>query len=387
MPRALIVYAGYVNRIPGGVVNHVLHLRQGLRARRWEVDVLSLESVKSPWRYLPHLIERILNSVYSPWGFYARYAVGRRLLKAAANGGGPGQAYDLVIFEDIYSAFPMSAPALCVLHALISDNLQSVALPPKRIDDAKRHELRLLRGTTYPIATVSKEYRDAVGRSLNQNAAEVPPMSVATPAVDTSPYPFPPLARASTVLQMVAVGYLYARKNFGFLSDVLSRLKAGGDSFHLTMIGDGPQRTELIAQFSRMDLDAHVTWAGLVPSARMPDVLQAFHLMLHPSLKESFAYALLEAKLAGVYTMTSTLDVPGEFCDDMLPLDPSVWAARIREIRTAVLSGQWLSATRQSIDTLRRAYSIDRMTEEILHLAGTLSKKVGRRPEEYTTLS
>lgn len=375
--RALIVYAGYVARIPGGVVNHIRHLQQGLRTEAWEVDVLSLESIRTPWRYLPHLIERIANAVYPPWGFYARYTVGRRLLKSAARGGGTA-SYDLVVFEDIYTAFPVGAPSLCVLHALISDNLQSVTLSPRRLHAARRYELALFRRMPCPVATVSREYRDALKQSFAQVLGDLPPLSVVAPSVDTSRYAFPPSPRPAGELRIVAIGYLYARKNFAFLADVLAPLAGRGDAFHLTVIGDGPQRAYLADLFSRMNLDRHVTWAGLVPSEQMPEVLPSFHLMLHPSLKESFAYALLEAKLAGVYTMTSPLDVPAEFCDDILPLEASVWASRLHDKRGDLLSGRWLEESLPRLGDLRRKYSIDRMTKEVLELSG-ISGEEGQR--------
>lgn len=62
------------------------------------------------------------------------------------------------------------------------------------------------------------------------------------------------------------------------------------------ILGEGPLRTELSALISTYRLEKSVLLPGFVPNAA--SLLPAFDLILHPSLSEALAYAVLEAGCA-----------------------------------------------------------------------------------------
>jgi len=85
---------------------------------------------------------------------------------------------------------------------------------------------------------------------------------------------------------------------------------------------------------------------------------------------ESFAYGLLEGKLAGVWTTTSPgLAVPSEFCDAVIAGDAEAWAdhlAKHREVYMEPLSAERLAEVRE----LRRQYDATKMCDAYRSLLG-----------------
>ncbi|MCR5837106.1 MAG: glycosyltransferase [Lachnospiraceae bacterium] len=64
--------------------------------------------------------------------------------------------------------------------------------------------------------------------------------------------------------QMVAVGRLSEVKNYGHLIDVCTILKEEGYDFHLTILGDGPERDNLQKQITDNNMDRYISLEGYV---------------------------------------------------------------------------------------------------------------------------
>jgi glycosyltransferase involved in cell wall biosynthesis len=100
--------------------------------------------------------------------------------------------------------------------------------------------------------------------------------------------------------------------------------------YTLTLVGDGPQKSQLIDYAKTNNLN--VRFLGALSHAAVIAELPHHGIYLHTSVKESFSYALLEAKLSGLQTCAhSKLQVPAEF------IDVPVNSFEVAEWRDAIL--------------------------------------------------
>jgi glycosyltransferase involved in cell wall biosynthesis len=366
--RVVIVYAGYLAR-GGGVVQHIRQLHRHFEREGYEPIVLSLDSLPPGVRLLPHLVRRVVNVARSPWGTLLRYRIGRALFRPRLRRLTARGDVAAVVFEDIYTALPLPVATLVVLHALETHNLQGFDVTPARAREARRAEGRWLRAIEAPVVAVSGPYRDVVMADLAGAGAACPRLGAVALGIDVEPFPSPPAVRASARLELVFLGFLVARKNLPFLVDLAAELRERAD-FRLTIVGDGPYRAALRESFTRRGLDPWVTWLGRVAHADVPRLLQQFHVMVHPSEVESFAYGLLEGRLSGLWTVaTARLAVPPEFVDVELPLDAATWAEHIAKRRNAYTE-PWSAERLAEIRDLRARYSVERMCAEYATLLG-----------------
>jgi len=88
--------------------------------------------------------------------------------------------------------------------------------------------------------------------------------------------------------------------------DLLLRAVAGLDGeWRLRILGDGPDRETLIALAEKLDIGDRVSFEGMIPSTRMPDLYPQLHVLAvpsrtYPNWKEQFGRVLIEAMACGV---------------------------------------------------------------------------------------
>jgi L-malate glycosyltransferase len=76
---------------------------------------------------------------------------------------------------------------------------------------------------------------------------------------------------------------------------------------HLLIVGDGPQRAELVALAAKLHIAAHTEFAGAVPHADVPKWLHRLDIYAAPSRldSESFGVAVIEASACGLPVVVS----------------------------------------------------------------------------------
>ncbi len=72
------------------------------------------------------------------------------------------------------------------------------------------------------------------------------------------------------------------------------------------VVGDGPQRKDLLSQVHHLELREHCIFAGL--RSDVPQILPAFDLFVLPSLSEALGIAAIEALASGVPVVASRVD-------------------------------------------------------------------------------
>ncbi|MGH2395668.1 MAG: glycosyltransferase family 4 protein [bacterium] len=328
--------------------------------------MLSLEELPLVSRYAPYVVQTVGNAVSAPCGDYARFLLTRRLLRKALIHRLQDDGGTAVLFEDVYTSFPVGVPSLTIVHAVQSDNVYQHSLTVSALRRVRSWDRAAVMRLKVPAATVSHEYRRHIAKALGEDAAMR--LGVIPLGIDLEEFPETPHARPAAVFGLVCLGRLEARKNIRFLFEVLSKVVSAGCSrVRLTFLGDGPLRATLEAEAHRRRVSHVVHFAGSVSPTNVPMALQRHHMLLHPSLRESFGYALLEAKVSGLHTVASNnVEVPGDFVDIALPLDADTWAREIVRAYAAWDRGLFRFPSSESLTWLRNRYSIQRMVDSYL---------------------
>jgi glycosyltransferase involved in cell wall biosynthesis len=331
---------------------HALAMEKELIATGWQVRVICLDSLPVLVRYLPHLVEKVINLLVMPLGYYYKGRLTgflyRKLIRERA---------DFYLFEDVYLSWNVKSPAVTVLHAVWSDNLQAFALTNSMVRRLIRREAAAIAAIEHPIATVSQRYRNYLEAMHFAHSPLQRPLEVIELGLDISRFPpnrYPPVARS-----LVYCGALEPRKNVAFMLEVFERIVVADPNASFTIIGDGPdgQRLERIAAMRGLK----VNFKGRLSHELVISELQRHSIYLHTSTKESFSFSLLEAKLCGLRTFAlAHLEVPEVFIDEGLTsFDADEWAARILASDLT---------TRYTVNL--SDFSAERMTARTLRLAG-----------------
>ena len=337
--RIIIYYAGFERF--GGVFSHVRALNIELSRLGYEVEVITLDRLPIYCRYIPHIFEKIINYFKMPIGFYHKGLITKKLYKFFFNFNA-----DIRIYEDIYISWNSNVPSITIMHAVWSDNLQAYDVKSNQLKKLKNIEIDIINKIKHPISTVSQPYLEYINNihfygKLNKK------INVVELGVDESKF----FNKKNVNLKSIVYsGSLEKRKNVIFLLKIFKLISAEDSKYKLTIIGDGPTKYQLF-DFVKVH-KLNVIFLG---SLKHEEVLLELHkhgVYLHTSVKESFSYSLLEAKLAGLRTYAySKLQVPPEF------IDIGIDSFNIEDWATAILNDDL-----NSNKFIAEKYSVQRMT-------------------------
>ncbi len=117
-------------------------------------------------------------------------------------------------------------------------------------------------------------------------------------------------SRERSVLKLLFVGRVHREKNLGVVFEQLATLpKAARERYRLMVVGDGAQRSELVARAEQLGLTAQIDWLGWQEKDAMPALYRRADAFVIPSLYEGMSNAALEAMASGLPVFAS--DVPG----------------------------------------------------------------------------
>ena len=345
--NAVIYYGGFLQKA-GGVTVHVKTIECELRKMGWNVSVISLESLPMWCRYIPHLTEKLINIFFRPLGFLFKGYITRFLYKLFFN-----TQVELRIFEDIYLAWNSKIPSAVFLHAVWSDNLQSFQINKILLNKLKNAEVSLINKLEHPIITVSKPYLQYLTK-VHFSDYSFREIHVIELGLDQSNFKVSQSIKNNRK-SIVYCGALEARKNVLFLLKVFKRISEIDSDFQLTIIGTGPERESLL-KYANDNINLNINFLGRLSHENVLTELPRHGIYIHTSVKESFSYSLLEAKLSGLKTVAhSGLEVPCAFIDfavDTFEIDD--WCSSILGIDWTVdkFEPAYFSAKRMTISTL-----------------------------------
>lgn len=307
MHKITIYYGGFRD-ILGGVNSHISNLEKEYKNQGHTVETISLDRLPFLLRYLPHLAERFLNFFYFPMGFVYKGLVTKFFYKTFLNNDS-----DINVFEDIYLAWNSHTPSVCILHATWSDNLQAFKVSNEQMERLKNKEIDLINAINHPVATVSHEYKNYLVKDHFRSKL-TKDINVIPLGIDNNLFNKNRCSEKSKYKSIISTSHLEARKNIFFLLKLFKKIYEFDNSYVLSIIGDGPEKKEVENYIKRNHLP--VTLHGRMNHHDVVKMLYQHELFVHTSVKESFSYALLEAKLAGLITVAySGLQVPSEFID------------------------------------------------------------------------
>ena len=346
LKTATIFYGGFLHKA-GGAFHHARTISRELGRTGWQVECVTLDDLPVWCRYLPHVVERLINQFHAPTGFIYKAKITKALYRHYFE-----HRVDFRIFEDIYIAWDSEVPSVAILHAVWSDNLQAFTIKNSRLENFRSKETQIINGIFQPIVTVSYPYhRYIVEEHFSDDL--VKDIRVIELGIDQQVY-----SRASPVRRgkksIVYTGALEARKNLIFLLEVFRGLYETDTEYSLTIVGDGPRRRQLFDYATKHNLP--VEFLGRVDSSEVATELFHHEIYIHTSTKESFSYSLLEAKMAGLTTCAnSKLQVPSEFIDVSLDnFCADEWCRKILKVRPSSdkFDGRKYSSVRMAEATL-----------------------------------
>ena len=104
-----------------------------------------------------------------------------------------------------------------------------------------------------------------------------------------------PADTADAACRLLFVGRLDPVKGVVVLFDAVASLLAAGTAVHLTLVGDGPQRTELERRVAELGLGASVEFAGYRNQDEVQQHLRDCDVFVLPSFAEGVPVSLMEA--------------------------------------------------------------------------------------------
>jgi len=172
--------------------------------------------------------------------------------------------------------------------------------------------------------------------------------------------------------QMIFVGRLIFYKNIGIIIDALNKVKKKIPNIRLVIVGDGPQKSELINKVNYMNLQSNVIFTGNVSDKEKINLIQQSCLLLNPSLIEGFGIVVLEGFACGKPVLVSNSkplsDLITESKDGFIlpPNDSDAWANKMIELLSnPKLADKMGQEGKQKVIS---QYSISQVTDSLIDL-------------------
>ncbi len=126
--------------------------------------------------------------------------------------------------------------------------------------------------------------------------------------VDERFYSIKPHETIEPPIRFLFIGSLIELKQVDLLITALSMLGNSGQSWRLTVAGDGPQRSSLERLCKKLSIENTCTFLGQVPPSDVPDIIAKHHVIVLPSRREGRPNVILEAMAAARLVIAS--DIP-----------------------------------------------------------------------------
>lgn len=361
-PYPIVIVTSFMGDIKhsGGVAQHIQLLAAGFRDMGYNVKIIdrrALGLTAARLFSIPKIINLIAPDLGTAvWALTAKWA--QRILVWFAH---RGKA--LWIFEDAYGFLADKKPNVLFIHSLESDVKRTLhgdkGVAGWVVRRLRRREEDAIKAAGCAV-TVSHEYAEYIKKEF---LIDIP---VVLNAID-----FDLKAReyyTGETLELIAVGVLDKRKNLSFLIEVMHGLTQEGIDARLTIVGDGPLRSQLKGEIADRGLNERIALTGYISPAELDSYYRKAHLMLHPSLHETFGFVLLEARKYGLVTLvTDAVSVPDELCDHRLPLVKTIWVeCLLKYARNRAMAA---STGMRGYHMVKDKYSIKNMVKSVLELA------------------
>lgn len=164
---------------------------------------------------------------------------------------------------------------------------------PDEFDDVPGQQLAFKMHSADAIVCISQFARSQLMRI--SSPSDWPKLTVCRLGVDADVFQAPPRTGSVAVPQLVSVGRLTPAKGQVLLVQACAQLRDNGVPFHLTVVGDGPDRPRVEAEIAKFHLHAQVTLTGSLTQEGVRAALARSDAFVLPSLAEGIPVVLMEA--------------------------------------------------------------------------------------------
>ena len=164
---------------------------------------------------------------------------------------------------------------------------------PDEFDDVPGQQLAFKMHAADAIVCISQFARSQLMRI--SSPADWPKFTVCRLGVDASVFQATPRTVSAAVPQLVSIGRLTPAKGQVLLIQACAQLRDRGVPFHLTMVGDGPDRGRVEAEIAKLHLQSQVSLTGSLTQEGVRAELARSDAFVLPSLAEGIPVVLMEA--------------------------------------------------------------------------------------------
>lgn len=168
---------------------------------------------------------------------------------------------------------------------------------PDEFDDVPGQHLALKMKEADAVICISQFARSQLMRISDSDHWHK--MQVCRLGVDPEQFPFNPRG-GDDVVQLLCVGRLTPAKCQVLLVQACARLRDAGLSFHLKMVGAGPDRERIEREVMQHKLQSHITMTGALNQQEVKQAFAQADVFVLPSLAEGIPVVLMEAMCSGV---------------------------------------------------------------------------------------
>ena len=311
----------------GGIYSVYTRLQQSLSQQGWQIFCVTVGNEKYDWYgYDAKLADE----------GYVEIASGETNLKQSVKA-----FVDWVQKEKIDIVIPMSSK-IC-LSAI--PHLPKTTYVVTRCVDITPFAYRLVipskERTTKIVVTSKRQWHDLKNKyRIPENKLFLIPN-----AVDTNYFSGKHDSLKSSFLEVIRLGFVgrleNRQKSIFYLVKITQYLQKKGITWHLDIVGDGPDKKELLRRFEQNKIEKQVKFHGAQPLRNIPAILNKIDILVMPSKFEGFPSALIEAMATGVVPVCSRLKgVTDWIVDDQKtgilcsPNNPKAFAQAIFELAT-----------------------------------------------------
>jgi glycosyltransferase involved in cell wall biosynthesis len=115
---------------------------------------------------------------------------------------------------------------------------------------------------------------------------------------------------------LIYVGRLGPEKNLDFLLRAFGGTAQAFQNTHLILVGDGPEKEDLVTQVHQMGLSERITFTGAIAYPDIPGYLQMADAFVTASVTEVHPLSIIEAMAAGLPILGVTSPGVGDTIED-----------------------------------------------------------------------
>ena len=180
------------------------------------------------------------------------------------------------------------------------------------------------------VTAVSRAHAASIARWIDR------PIDVLPNFIDETRFA-PGVRAASEPFRFLSVGHLVPQKGFDVLLRALAICHAGGERFHLTIVGKGYEDEALRSIARELGLDDSVTWLGAPQRSAIPAIYREADAFVLASRHESFGVVLIEALASGLPVVATRCGGPEEIVTPDVgeltaPENPAALAEAMRRV-------------------------------------------------------